>query len=54
MYSTNLRSTASRGNIREAAGLLGIDPSTLYENLKRYEIASGERPNRSSLVGWGH
>ena len=28
----------TQGNIKEAAGLLGIDRSTLYEKLKRYEI----------------
>ena len=27
------------GNIKEAAALLGIDRSTLYEKIKRYEIA---------------
>ena len=32
----------TQGNIKEAAGLLGIDRSTLYEKLKRYEI---ERAN---------
>ena len=26
------------GNIKEAAGVLGIDRSTLYEKIKRYEI----------------
>jgi DNA-binding NtrC family response regulator len=28
----------TEGNIKEAAGLLGIDRSTLYEKIKRYEI----------------
>jgi DNA-binding NtrC family response regulator len=28
----------TQGNVKEAAGLLGIDRSTLYEKLKRYEI----------------
>ncbi len=27
-----------RGNVREAAASLGIDRSTLYDKLKRYEI----------------
>jgi transcriptional regulator of acetoin/glycerol metabolism len=27
-----------RGNVREAAAALGIDRSTLYDKLKRYEI----------------
>jgi len=26
------------GNIKESAGILGIDRSTLYEKIKRYEI----------------
>jgi transcriptional regulator of acetoin/glycerol metabolism len=26
------------GNIRESANMLGIDRSTLYEKIKRYEI----------------
>ena len=28
----------TQGNIKEAAGLLGIDRSTLYEKIKKYEI----------------
>ena len=28
-----------RGNVRDAAAALGIDRSTLYDKLKRYEIA---------------
>jgi len=28
-----------RGNVKEAAAALGIDRSTLYDKLKRYEIA---------------
>jgi transcriptional regulator of acetoin/glycerol metabolism len=27
------------GNIKEAASVLGIDRSTLYEKIKKYEIA---------------
>jgi len=34
----------TRGNIKEAAGLLGIDRSTLYEKLKRYEIERASWP----------
>lgn len=30
----------TQGNVKEAAGALGIDRSTLYEKLKRYEIAN--------------
>jgi transcriptional regulator of acetoin/glycerol metabolism len=28
----------TQGNIKEAAAVLGIDRSTLYEKIKRYEI----------------
>jgi transcriptional regulator of acetoin/glycerol metabolism len=28
----------TRGNIREAAAILGIDRSTLYEKIKKYGI----------------
>ena len=28
----------SQGNIKESATVLGIDRSTLYEKIKRYEI----------------
>jgi transcriptional regulator of acetoin/glycerol metabolism len=28
----------TQGNIKESAGILGIDRSTLYEKIKRYEI----------------
>ncbi len=28
----------TRGNISEAAGILGIDRSTLYDRLKKYNI----------------
>ena len=28
----------THGNIKEAASVLGIDRSTLYEKIKRYEI----------------
>jgi transcriptional regulator of acetoin/glycerol metabolism len=28
----------TNGNIRESATMLGIDRSTLYEKIKRYEI----------------
>jgi transcriptional regulator of acetoin/glycerol metabolism len=28
----------SGGNVKEAAGALGIDRSTLYEKIKKYEI----------------
>ena len=31
----------TQGNIKEAAGILGIDRSTLYEKIKRYEIPRG-------------
>ena len=30
----------TQGNVKEAAAVLGIDRSTLYEKLKRYEIAN--------------
>jgi transcriptional regulator with PAS, ATPase and Fis domain len=30
------------GNIKEAAGILGIDRSTLYDRLKKYEISRAE------------
>ena len=29
----------TRGNVKEAAVSLGVDRSTLYDKLKRYEIA---------------
>jgi transcriptional regulator of acetoin/glycerol metabolism len=29
----------SSGNVKESAEVLGIDRSTLYEKIKRYEIA---------------
>jgi transcriptional regulator of acetoin/glycerol metabolism len=29
----------TNGNIKESAALLGIDRSTLYDKLKRYEIS---------------
>ena len=32
----------TQGNIKEAAGLLGIDRSTLYEKIKKYEIERNE------------
>ena len=38
----------TRGNIKEAAGFLGIDRSTLYEKVKRYEI---ERATSRVAVG---
>jgi transcriptional regulator of acetoin/glycerol metabolism len=28
----------TQGNIKEAASILGIDRSTLYEKIKKYEI----------------
>jgi DNA-binding NtrC family response regulator len=31
----------THGNVKEAAGSLGVDRSTLYEKLKRYEIPRG-------------
>ncbi len=33
----------TQGNIKSAAQILGIDRSTLYEKLKRYEIPRGQR-----------
>lgn len=36
------------GNIKEAAAVLGIDRSTLYEKLKRYDIANQTRASRGS------
>jgi DNA-binding NtrC family response regulator len=32
----------TRGNIKQAAGLLGIDRSTLYDKLRKYRIADSE------------
>jgi transcriptional regulator of acetoin/glycerol metabolism len=32
------RSKGRTGNIKESASVLGIDRSTLYEKIKRYEI----------------
>jgi transcriptional regulator of acetoin/glycerol metabolism len=29
----------TQGNIKEAASVLGIDRSTLYEKIKKYEIS---------------
>jgi transcriptional regulator of acetoin/glycerol metabolism len=36
MIAATLQRT--EGNIKEAAALLGIDRSTMYEKIKRYEI----------------
>ena len=36
LISTTLQRT--QGNIKEAASVLGIDRSTLYEKIKKYEI----------------
>jgi DNA-binding NtrC family response regulator len=36
------------GNIRESASILGIDRSTIYEKIKKYEIP---RPRRKGLQG---
>lgn len=35
----------TQGNVKEAAAALGIDRSTLYEKLKRYDIANPHRPS---------
>jgi two-component system response regulator HydG len=35
----------TQGNVKEASAVLGIDRSTLYEKLKRYEIANPHRPS---------
>jgi DNA-binding NtrC family response regulator len=35
----------TQGNVKEAAVVLGIDRSTLYEKLKRYDIANSHRPS---------
>ena len=35
----------TQGNVKEAAAVLGIDRSTLYEKLKRYDIANPNRPS---------
>jgi len=41
MEKVLITSTLQRtnGNIKESAGILGIDRSTLYEKIKRYEIS---------------
>jgi transcriptional regulator of acetoin/glycerol metabolism len=36
LISTTLQ--RAQGNIKEAASVLGIDRSTLYEKIKKYEI----------------
>jgi DNA-binding NtrC family response regulator len=41
--AATLRKT--QGNVKEAASVLGIDRSTLYEKLKRYDIANPHRPS---------
>ena len=38
MIAATLRRTG--GNVKEAAGILGIDRSTLYKKLKDYDIDS--------------
>jgi DNA-binding NtrC family response regulator len=35
----------TQGNVKEAAAVLGIDRSTLYEKLKRYDISNPHRPS---------
>jgi DNA-binding NtrC family response regulator len=35
----------TQGNVKEAAAVLGIDRSTFYEKLKRYDIANPHRPS---------
>jgi transcriptional regulator of acetoin/glycerol metabolism len=44
LIEATLRHT--NGNVKAAAGILGIDRSTVYEKIKRYAIEIGAPPRR--------